>query len=78
MMCVGNVARTGDIRGPYRTSVRETEGKKPLGRPKCGEKVNAKVCRKETGYEDVEWFQLTEDRVQWRARVYTIMNLRAP
>jgi hypothetical protein len=28
--------------------------------------------------ESVDWIQLAQDRGQWRATVYTIMNLRAP
>lgn len=46
MICVGYVAHTGVHR----------EGKKPLGRPRCGEKVNAKVCRKKQGMKVVTGF----------------------
>jgi hypothetical protein len=56
---VGYVARTGDIRSAYTSSVWETERKKALGRPKSGENVLAKECRNEIWYECVDWFQLT-------------------
>jgi hypothetical protein len=35
-------------------------------------KINFKVM----GFEDVKWVHLTEDRVQWRTVVNTVMNLR--
>jgi hypothetical protein len=33
---------------------------------------------KETGYEDVDLIDLTQDRNQWRALVNTLMNIRFP
>jgi hypothetical protein len=33
---------------------------------------------KETGWEDVDWINLTEDREQWRALVNTVMKLQVP
>jgi hypothetical protein len=33
---------------------------------------------KEMGCEGVDWFQLTQDRFQWRAAVNRAMNLRVP
>jgi hypothetical protein len=32
----------------------------------------------ETGFEDVDWIHLAQDRDRWRALVNTMMNLRAP
>jgi hypothetical protein len=34
-MTAGHVAIMGDRRGPYRILVERSEGKRPLGRPRC-------------------------------------------
>jgi hypothetical protein len=57
------VARMG------RVLVGRHEGKRPLGRPRH---------RWEIGIDGANWIQLTQDRVQWRACVTTVMNLRVP
>jgi hypothetical protein len=33
---------------------------------------------RETGIDGVNWIQLAQYRVQWRACVNTVMNLRVP
>jgi hypothetical protein len=33
---------------------------------------------RETGIDGANWIRLAQDRVQWRAFVNTVMNLRAP
>jgi hypothetical protein len=33
---------------------------------------------REIGIDGVNWIQLAQDRVQWRACVNTVMNLRVP
>jgi len=33
---------------------------------------------RETGWEDVDWMYLAQDRGQWVALVNTVMNIRAP
>jgi hypothetical protein len=30
------------------------------------------------GVGDADWIDLAQDRVRWRALVYTVMNLRVP
>jgi hypothetical protein len=40
----------GDRRGAYRVWVEKPEGKRPLGRPKCGWEDNIKIDLKEVGY----------------------------
>jgi hypothetical protein len=30
------------------------------------------------GYEDVDWIELEQDRIQWRVIVNTVMNILVP
>jgi hypothetical protein len=39
---------------------------------------NIKLDIREIGINGANWIRLAQDRVQWRALVYTIMNLRVP
>jgi transposase len=72
------VARTGEGRGVYRVSVGRPEGKRPLGRPRRRWEDNIKMAIMEIGIDGVNWIQLAQDRVQWRACVNTVMNPRIP
>jgi hypothetical protein len=73
----GHVARMGEGRGVYRVLVGRPEGKRPLGRLRCRED-NIKMDLRDIGIDGVNWIQLAQDRVQWRACVNTVMNLRVP
>jgi hypothetical protein len=33
---------------------------------------------RETGWEDVEWLHVVQDRAQWRAHANTVMKFRVP
>jgi hypothetical protein len=55
-----------------------SEGKRPLGRPRRRWKDNVKLNLKEIGIDGANWIQLAQDRVQWRAFINTVMNLRVP
>jgi hypothetical protein len=68
----------GEGRGLYRGLVRRPEGKRSLGRPRRRWEDNIKMDLREIGIDGANWFQLARDRVQWRAFVNTIMNLRVP
>jgi hypothetical protein len=57
--------------------VRKPEGKRPLGRPRR-RWDNIKLDLREIGIDGANWIQLIQDRVQWRAFVKTVMNLRVP
>jgi hypothetical protein len=78
MRWAGHVARMGEGRGVYRVLVGRPEGKRPLRRPRRRWEDNIKMDFREVGIDGVNWIQLVQDRVQWRACVNTVMNLRVP
>jgi hypothetical protein len=78
MRWAGHVARTGEGRGVYRVSVGRPEGKRPLGRPRRRWEDNIKMDLRETGINGANWIRLAQDRVQWRAFVNTVMDIRVP
>jgi hypothetical protein len=63
-------------RGVYRVLVGRPEGKRPLEKPRRRWKDNIKIDLREKGIDEANWIQLVQDRVQWRACVNTVMNLR--
>jgi hypothetical protein len=52
------------------------ECKRPLGRPRRRWEENIKLDLREIGIDGANWILLAQDRVQWRASVNTVMNLR--
>jgi hypothetical protein len=76
MRWAGHTARMGEGKGVYRVLVRRPEGKRPLGRPRRRWKDNIKMDLREIGIDGTNWIQLAQDRVQWRACVNTVINLR--
>jgi hypothetical protein len=68
----------GERSGVYRVLVGRPEGKRPLGRPRRMWEDNIKMDLREIGIDGTNWIQLAQDRVQWRACVITVMNLRVP
>jgi hypothetical protein len=62
----------------YRILVGMPEGKRPLERPRRRWEDNIKLDLREIGIDGANWIQLAGDRVQWRAFVNTVMNLRVP
>jgi hypothetical protein len=68
----------GEGRGVYRVSVARPEGKRPLGIPRRRWEDNIKLDLREIGTGGADWIQLAQDRVNWRAFVSTVMNLRVP
>jgi hypothetical protein len=78
MKWAGRVARMGEGRGAYRVLVGRPEGKRPLGRPRRRWEDNIKMDFREIGIDGANWIQLAQDRVQWRAFMNTVMNLRVP
>jgi hypothetical protein len=68
----------GEGRGAYRILVGRPEGKRQLGRPRPRWEDNIKMDHGEIGIDWANWIRLSQDRVQWRAFVNTVMNLRVP
>jgi hypothetical protein len=71
MRWAGHVACMGEGRSVYGVLVGRSEGKRPLGRPRCRWEDNIKI-----GINGANWIQLTQDRVQWWAFVNMLMNLQ--
>jgi hypothetical protein len=78
MRWAGHVLRMGEGRGVYRVLVGRPEGNRPLRRPRRKWEDNIKKDLREIGMDGEKWIRLTQDRVQWRAFVSTVMNLRVP
>jgi hypothetical protein len=76
MRWAGHVAGIGERRNAYRILVGKPERKRPLRRPRRRWVDNIMIDLRETGWDDMDWIDLTSD--QWRALVNTIMNLRVP
>jgi hypothetical protein len=76
MRWVGHVARMGEVRVAYNILVGRPEGRRPLGKPRRRWEDNIKIDLRETGFGDVGWIHLAQDRDRWRALVNTVMNLR--
>jgi hypothetical protein len=62
----------------YRLLVGKPEGKRPIGRPRCGWINKLKMDLLEIGLSVVDWIGLAQDRYRWRALVNAVMNLRVP
>jgi hypothetical protein len=69
---VGNVARMGDMRNVHKILVGKSEGKRPLGRPRCSWEDNIRMNLREIWWQGVDWVHLAQDIVA----VNTVMKLR--
>jgi hypothetical protein len=76
MRWAGHAARMVEKRNAYRILVGNSEGKRPLGRPRCRWVDNIKIGLREIGWDGMDWIDLAQDRDQWRALVNAVMNLR--
>jgi hypothetical protein len=75
---VGGTCGTHGGRSVYRVLVGRPEDKRPLGRPRRKWDDNIKLDLREIGIDGTNWIRLTQDRIQWRAFVNTVMDLRVP
>jgi hypothetical protein len=78
MRWAGHVARMREWRGVYRVLVGRPEGKRLLGRSRRRWEDNIKMNLRETGIDVANWIRLAQYRVQWRAFMNTVTNLRVP
>jgi hypothetical protein len=58
--------------------VGKPEGKSPLGRPKRRWVNNVEMDPREIGWSGMDWFDVAQDKDQWRTLVNTVMNLLVP
>jgi hypothetical protein len=70
------VARRGEETKVYTVLAGETEGKRPLGRPRRRWEDGIRMDLREIGLGGVDWIRLAQDRYRWRAVVSAVMNLR--
>jgi hypothetical protein len=54
------------------------EGKRPSWRTRRMWENNIKMDLRVIGIDGSKWIRLAQDRVQWRAFVISVMNLRGP
>ena len=62
----------------YRILVRNPEGKRPPGRPRCGWEGNIGIDLQQLGYGGMDWIDLFQDRDRWWVLVNAVMNIRFP
>jgi hypothetical protein len=65
-------------RDVYRVLVRNSEGKRLLGRPRRRWENNVKMYLQEVGCRCIDWIELAKDRDRLRAIVNAVMDLRVP
>jgi hypothetical protein len=75
-----HAARMEEKSNAYRILVGKPEGKsegeRPLRRPRRRWVDTIKMNLRNIGWGGMDWFDLVQDRDQWRALVNTVMNLR--
>jgi hypothetical protein len=75
MRQAGHVACTGEERKVYKVLVGKPGETRPLGKSRHRWEDGIRMDLRQTGWEDVEWIQLAEDRDWWQALVNTVINL---
>ena len=72
------MARMGEGRGVHRFLVGNSEGRRPLGRPRRRWEDNIKMDLQEVGGGCGDWMELAQDRDRWRTLVNMVMKFRVP
>jgi hypothetical protein len=65
----------GKKRSACKVLVGKPEARRPLGEPRYRWEGNIKIDFRETGWGDMDWFYLAQDRYQW-AHLNTVMNFQ--
>jgi hypothetical protein len=60
----------------YRVLMGKPEGKRPLGRPRRSWEDGIRMDLRKIDWGSVDWIQLAQDRVWWRAVLNAAINLR--
>jgi hypothetical protein len=76
MRWTGHVVRIREDRKVYKVMVGKSEGKRPLGRPRCRWEDGIRMVLREIGLGCVDLIGMAQDRDRWRAVVSAVMNLR--
>jgi hypothetical protein len=76
MRWAGHLARVGEEIKVYKGSVGNSEGRRPLGRPRRRWEDGIKLDLREIGWGCVGGIYLAQDRDRWRAVMNTETNLR--
>jgi hypothetical protein len=74
----GGCSVYGEKRDVYRVMVKNTEGKRLLGRPRRRWENNIKMDLQEVGCGGTNWIHLTQDTKGSKALVNAVMNIRVP
>jgi hypothetical protein len=61
-----------EMRNTYRILVGKSDRKRPLGRRRCRWNYDIKMDLREVEWEDVDWIDVAQAKVQWQALVNTI------
>ena len=69
--------RMEERRSAYRVLVEKPEGKRLLGRLRCGWDDNINNNVREVGW-DMKWIDLAQVRDKWRDLVHAVLNHRIP
>jgi hypothetical protein len=68
----------GEVRNVYEMLVGNSEGKRPLGRPRRRWEDYIAMDLNEMGWKVVDWINVIQSRKLWRTVVNTVMHLRVP
>jgi hypothetical protein len=68
----------GEMRNAHRILVKETNKKRPLGRPKSRWERNIEMDLKEIEYDGVYQIHLAHDRNQWQSPLNMVINFQVP
>jgi len=74
MRWAGHMARMGEERVVYRVLVGKSEGRRPLGRPRCRWVDNIRMDLQDVACGYMDWIGLAQDRDRWRTPVSAVMK----